>query len=280
MLLIADSGSTKTDWRLIKETGEIIKTSTIGLNPFFVSKNKIEQELQDFNNKANVDTVYFYGAGCVNEDKKSEIKQGLLKVFKNSKIFVDDDMIGAAKALFKNDKGIAAILGTGMNVCYYNGNEITQRGVSLGYILGDEGGGAYLGKELIKAYLYNDLPEEIHAKFKNKYKIEKNEILETVYKKPFPNKYLAGFSKFIYDNINNRFIEDLVIKSFTVFFDKHIIKIKDYQTLNLRLTGSIAYYFEKQLKQAGNKFNVNIDVILNSPIDELVEYHQILKTNK
>ena len=273
MILIADSGSTKTDWRIIENKTVVGQYSTIGLNPFFVDSKTVALCLQNFDHKEEVKSVFFYGAGCVNDEKRDIIRYGIASVFINAEVFIDDDLTGAACAMFKNEKGVIAILGTGMSIAFYNGKVLTDRGVSLGYILGDEGSGTCLGKELLRTYLYGEMPKEIEKAFDIKYKTNKDEILNSVYKQLFPNKYIADYSKFLNEHINNKFIEKIVLRCFNKFFEQHVLKIKDSKLYPVRLIGSIAFNFEKQLKKVAKEHMINIDLIIQSPIEELQEFH-------
>ena len=197
--LIADSGSTKAEWCLID--GKKKKTFyTQGLSPYFLSTEQIqkilEQELKTKMKQVEPDEVFFYGTGCSNPNNVILVKKAIQKVFKKAKISVDHDLMGAAKALCGKEKGIACILGTGSNSCFYNGKKIIKNSPGLGYVLGDEGSGAYLGKKVIQYFLYNTFDEDLMDRFKAKFNTNNNEILEAVYKKPLPNRYLANFTIF------------------------------------------------------------------------------------
>lgn len=276
MILIADSGSSKTDWILIANDKKISHFNTIGLNPYFTDALNVSHAIQPLisNEKASqIKKVYFYGAGCSNSDKCEIIKSGIQLIIKNADVSIYSDLLGAARALFKSEKGIAVILGTGSNAGYYNGKEISKSFGSFGYILGDEGSGANLGLSLIKSYLNNNLPKNISEKFKNQYKISNAEILENVYKKPNPNKYFASYSVFIKENINDDYIFSLVYNLFLKFFLNQISKYEKNEIEKIRFTGSVSYHFQDILLKVASHLNFKVDLINQKPIIELANYH-------
>lgn len=277
MILVADSGSSKTDWVLIGNNKQLTNFNSIGLNPYFTDSKKVSETIKsnisiDYINQ--IDKVFFYGAGCSNAEKCEIIKTGIQSIIKNAKVSVESDLLGAARALFKNDIGIAVILGTGSNAGFYNGNDISKTFGSFGYILGDEGSGTNLGLNLLKSYLNQEMPKVISEKLENQYKLSKTEILENVYKKPFPNRYLAGFTKFLLENIEDDFIYSLVYNSFLSFLIKQIGKYEKNETASICFTGSVAFYFRDILQKVASHLNYKIDLILEKPIDELIKYHK------
>ena len=232
MILIADSGSSKTEWGLIVNKNDIRNFQSTGLNPYFINSSEIENELKKnllpFVNEDKITKLFFYGSGCGNLQKKDIVREPLEKIFRLADVEVENDILGAARSLLKNNRGIVCILGTGSNSCLYDGNSIIQNINSLGYIFGDEGSGAFIGKNLITSYLRDELPTEIKNKFEN---IETNtfyQILDSVYKKPFPNRYLATYTQFVFDNISHPYIKKLVFNSFDSFFELQIQSIKNY----------------------------------------------------
>jgi glucosamine kinase len=279
MILIADSGSTKTDWRLIDEHRHIHQYATQGINPYFQNEEAIsviiQQELlpqlksgmQQFKSE-----IYFYGAGCGTALKKKSVETALASHFPESVIEVNTDLLGAARALCEDKPGIAAILGTGSNTCYYDGLNIIENHASLGYILGDEGSGAHIGKLFIQAYLNKELPESIAHRFEDRFKLNKDSILDNIYKQPMPNRFLASFSKFIYQNLKEQFLIDLVATSFNELFDKHILKY-EHSHLKLSCVGSVAFYYSNILRAVALNKEVHIDKIIETPIAGLTLYH-------
>lgn len=280
MILIADSGSTKTDWRLIDKGNRIHQFVTQGMNPYFQTTEQISEILRTelipeliSTLEYPISNIHFYGAGCRVYDKKEIVRLALAEHFLNSKIEIQTDMLAAAHALCGYKAGIAAILGTGANTCYYDGKVIVENRTSLGYILGDEGSGAHIGKTFIQAFLNDELPENIASKFTDRFKLSKNEIIDSVYRKPLPNRFLASFCKFIYQNLKEQFIIDLVSNCFEQFFDKHILKYEEHKKVKLNLTGSVAFYFSNILRSVAENKGVNIETIIESPIAGLTLYH-------
>lgn len=275
MQLIADSGSTKTDWRLISED-ETKSFSSIGFNPYHISENQVLEALENsglalFNNQ--ITEVFFYGAGCSSEKNCNFLLQIFGSFFPNAKIEVNHDLLAAARAACQKEKGMVAILGTGSNTCLYDGVEVIENIPALGYILGDEGSGAYIGKKLITKYLYNELNIDLKHKFENQYSLNKETILEAVYKKELPNKYLASFAKFVAENVEE--LEDLVLECFQDFFSKHICKYSSYREYDLHIIGSIGSVFKKQLENVAKQNEVRIGKLIKQPIEELVLFHRV-----
>lgn len=273
MILIADSGSTKTDWVLTDKT-KTTSYKTIGLNPFHTSPAMIVSEIRklkinDFSGK-----IYFYGSGCANEEKNNIIKTSVSEVFPKSEIFVNSDILGAARGLLQDSLGMAGILGTGANCCFYNGKEIVFKGTALGYILGDDGSGAHLGKELARAVFLNDLSEEIAKDFKKEYKISKDILLDNVYNRPFANRYLAGFAPFLKKHEKKDKIAAIINKCLSAYFEKQIIKIPEYQKNKLSLTGSVAFHFSENIKNIAAKYSIEIADIVQSPMEGLIRFHK------
>ena len=277
MIIVADSGSSCTDWVLIEDENTKSTFQTKGFNPYFVKSEEIINELKlKFPRNisiSDVDKIYFYGAGCSSGKLKSIINNGLKHFFPDSEITIEHDLLAAARALFQNESGIAVILGTGANTCYYNGKSIVKNVTSLGYILGDEGGGDYLGKLFITSYLNGELPKEISEKFYNEYNLRTEQILHAIYKEPYPNKFLASFTKFVLKYSNNESVSEIINKSFSDLFIKHICKYDNYDKLKIRATGSVSYFFQDQFKKTALKFNANIDLIEKEPINRLVQFH-------
>lgn len=279
MILIADSGSTKTDWRLIDEKKQIHQYATQGINPYFQSPDDILTILQTelipqltANIQAVQPEIYFYGAGCGTVSKKEVVGSALSHQFKTSRLEVHSDLVGAARALCGRKPGIVAIMGTGSNTCYYDGVAIIENSPSLGYILGDEGSGAHLGKLFIQAYLNKEVPEQVAKQFYNRFKLEKDEILDCLYKQPMPNRFLASFSKYIYQNLKEQFFMDLVVTSFNQFFVKHVLKY-EHSLLTLNCVGSVAFFYSNILRAVALNKGVHIDKIIETPIAGLSLYH-------
>jgi glucosamine kinase len=277
MILIADSGSTKTDWRLIRRSKEIEQAKSAGFNPFYQSSDEIYKELEEVlvpQINDPVKEIYFYGAGCANEEKCSIVKVALKKAFPDVEtIEVTTDLYAAARALCNSEPGIACILGTGANSCVYDGSKIIANKPSLGFMLGDEGSGSYLGKRIVTDFLNQDLPQRLHEKFEKRYKTNKDEILENIYKKPFPNRYLAKYSQFLFHNLSDPYIYRLVYESFELFFKRNIFKYEGYKEHKIHFVGSVAFYYSNILRQVANDHGVHVRNILETPIAGLSLYH-------
>jgi N-acetylglucosamine kinase-like BadF-type ATPase len=275
--LIADSGSSKTDWCLL-DGKKKIHVSTQGISPYFLTK---DQMVEIFQNellpklKKNVpEFIYYYGTGCSNLENVLLVKSALKLVFNKSKIFVDTDLIGASKALCGNEKGIACILGTGSNSCYYNGKKVIKNSPGLGYVLGDEGGGAYLGKKVLQHYLYGTFDPDMMDRFTNKYKTSASEILENVYRKPLANKYLASFVEFLVENRGHFMIENIIEDGFNEFFFNHLYKYRESWTMPIHFVGSVAFGFKDVLKEICNAYELQLGKIIKTPMDGLIQYHK------
>lgn len=274
--LIADSGSTKAEWCLIDGKKKKI-FYTQGLSPYFLSSEQIqhiiEQELKTKIKQVLPDEIFFYGTGCSSPDNIKAVKKALQKNFPQAKISVDHDLMGAAKALCGSQKGIACILGTGSNSCYYNGKKIIKNSPGLGYVLGDEGSGAYLGKKVIQYFLYNTFDEDLMDRFAAKFKTNSYEILEAVYKKPLPNRYLASFAIFLAENRGHYMVENIIEDGFNDFFFNHIYKYRESWTLPINFIGSVAFGFKDVLKEMCSSYELQLGKVLQKPMDGLIKYH-------
>ena len=276
-ILIADSGSTKTEWCLLHGDKKK-KLSTQGLSPYFLTGEQIkailEKELIPKIKDARPDEIYFYGTGCSNPANAAIVKKSLQHFFKDATVKVEHDLTGAAKALCGDEKGIACILGTGSNSCYYNGKKIVKNSPGLGYVLGDEGSGAYMGKKVIQYFLYNTFDEDLMERFNAKFNTNSIEILEAVYKKPLPNRYLAGFAIFLAENRGHFMIENIIEDGLNDFFFNHIYKYRESWTLPINFAGSIAYGFKDVLKDLCNSYELQLGTVIKNPMEGLIKYHQ------
>lgn len=278
MILIADSGSTKTAWCLISGNQRVKDITTKGINPFYQTEEEIEAELkntlcQEIGGENKINSVYFYGAGCADSQINNKLAKTLQQVLKSDKAEVSSDMLGAARGIFKHQKGIACIMGTGSNSAYYDGNEIVKSIPAGGFIIGDEGSGAVLGKTLIADYIKNQMPENILAEFKKFYNGTYLDVVNHVYKQPFPNRWLANFTKFMYEKREDDYIHNMIVNSFTLFFNRNIKQFDSWKNTEVGFVGSIAYYFEKELKEAAQKCEISVSEIYQNPIEGLIEYH-------
>ena len=274
--LISDCGATKAEWRITdgKRSKTII---TQGISPYFLDTSQIisllETELKPGLKKWEVDEVHYYGTGCANPNNASSVKKALRKVFPGSKTEVNHDLMAAARALCGRSKGIACILGTGSNSCYYDGKKIVKNSPGLGYVLGDEGSGAYLGRKVLQYYLYNTFDEDIRARFDAAYVTNASEILENVYKKPMPNRYLAGFAKFLAENRGHYMIENIIEDGLNDFFFNHLCKYRETWTLPVHFAGSVAFGFKDVLQQLCASYEFELGNVMKNPMEGLVSYH-------
>ncbi len=277
-ILIADSGSTKTDWVLLDNNNIIIQFQTIGFNPYFQSSEDIYHELKNtllpvLSNQLNsISKIAYYGAGCSTPDKVQVVKQGLYLAFGNISSEVNHDLLAAARALCGKERGIACILGTGSNSCLYNGTEVTENVPSVGYLFGDHGSGATIGKTFVQHYFDGKLPIHLTKAFENA-GYDREIILENVYKKPMPSKYLASIMKFLSEIRNDSYVKELIKNCFLVFFDAQVSKYSDAKNLPVNSVGSIGFYYKELLAEAAKEKGFVVGNIIKSPIDGLINYH-------
>jgi N-acetylglucosamine kinase-like BadF-type ATPase len=277
MILIADSGSSKTDWRVIRQDNKILQFRTIGFNPYYQTREDMllglnTSELLEL--KDSVCEVYFYGAGCTSATNKETVKSAIKTLYPTAEIFVDHDLMASARATCGHEAGIACILGTGSNSGDYDGNSIVDSRPSPGYLLGDEGGGCYIGKQFLQDFIYDDMPSTIREIFIDTYHLSIFDIQDNVYKKPFPNRFMAGFCEFIAVHKSDPYCYSLFYNGFKDFFTRHVMRYKDYQNKPVNFVGSIAYYNNDVLRQIGKDLNIHINTILETPIAGLTLYHQ------
>jgi N-acetylglucosamine kinase-like BadF-type ATPase len=277
MILIADSGSTKTDWILIGNGGKQC-FKTMGYNPYFINSESIYQSLTQSLipqiGTAKITGIYFYGAGCSNSENVNIVRKALSRCFLQSEIMVGHDMLAAARALLGDKPGFAAIIGTGSNTCLYDGRNVSLNIDSLGYLLGDEGSGSYIGKKIVRDYLRGYLPADLDTDFKNTYNnLTQAQVFDSLYNKPLPNRFLAGFCMFADKHKADKYIQNIVFDSFNDFFANLVAKYPDYSSYSFNCVGSVASAFSNILKDVAEKYRMQVGRIINSPIDDLVKYH-------
>ncbi len=275
MILLADSGSTKTTWALCHQGQAIATHTTIGLNPFHQSVSDISNTVAALpETMRHADSVRFYGAGCTQE-KKECVANALRTVFAHANIGVESDMLGAAHALLQHERGIACILGTGANSCLYDGEQIVQNVPPLGYILGDEGSGAVIGKRFVGDCLKNQTPAALKQLFLDTYATSAADIVEHVYRQPQANRYLAQFAPFLSANIDRYdYIRTLVSDCFRDFFVRNVLQYDDAHALPIAFVGSVAYHFAAPLRNTAQALGLTISKIEQSPIAGLAEFYQ------
>ena len=285
MILIADSGSTKVHWCLMAANGHTGEFRTDGINPLFQTSdamrnsicNQLLPQMASMLWAGTITHVFFYGAGCTPE-KAPFVKQAVEAVFKKAQVEVASDMLGAARGLLGHRMGVACILGTGSNSCLYDGEQIAWNVPSLGFILGDEGSAATLGKRLVSDLLKNRLGDDLKERFLSQYNITHADIIEHVYRQPFPNRWLANLARFCAENIDDQRIYDLVYTHFAQFVERNIAQYyaseDEKKSMPVGFVGSIAYYYRPVLETVLNDYGFTIGQILQDPIKGLAEYHR------
>lgn len=276
MILLADGGSTKVDWRLVEGTKEIKQISTKGANPFFRSREDISEEIKKVINPVlnghTIDSVHFFGAGCASPEKNKIVRDAIADNIRTSHIEVNSDLVAAAKGLCGTKKGIACILGTGSNSCFYDGEEIVENVSPLGYVLGDEGSGAVLGRLFLGACLKNQLTKGLKEKFLKEFDLTPAAILDMVYRQPLANRFLASLSPFLIENIHDKTVYDLVYNAFKDFFVKNVMQY-DYKNNDVHFTGSVAYYYKDLVRKVGADLHIKVGIISQSPMEGLIKYY-------
>ena len=278
MILIADSGSTKTDWCLVEHGKLLQQIFTKGTNPFFQSEEEISNEIATALlpqlQAGELDAVYFYGAGCAFPDKIETVRHAIIRHLRvKGPVEVSTDMLATARALCRHRAGIACILGTGSNSCYYDGEKIVRNVSPLGFILGDEGSGACLGKLLVGDILKNQMTPELKEKFLRQFDLTPAGIIDRVYRKPFPNRFLASLSPFLAENIGEPCVHSLVLDSFRSFLRRNVMQY-DYRHYEAHFTGSVAHFYRDVLSQAADEMGIRLGSILRSPMEGLIAYHR------
>ena len=277
MKLIAESGSTRTEWALVEDNHLVQRVFTEGLNPFFQTRREISRSvrlgLPESFFKKKLDQVYYYGAGCSSYEKKNILGASLVAQFKTP-IQVESDLLAAARGLFKCEAGIACILGTGSNSCFYDGKIIVKNVKAAGYILGDEGSGAVLGKLFLADLLKGLAPKELANEFHEKFRISVNDVMESVYNLPFPNRFLGTIAYFLGVYMDNEYVYNLLTNNLRSFFNRNVCQY-DYINYPIRFVGSLAYAYPDILQEVAQEFGVEIDVIEETPMNGLIEFHSM-----
>ncbi|MBE2229118.1 MAG: N-acetylglucosamine kinase [Chitinophagaceae bacterium] len=275
--LIADSGATKAEWCLIRN-GRKKTIFTQGISPYFLSTEEIyallSKELLPALKNVTVNEIYYYGTGCANPANARSVQKALQKAFPGSHAEVTHDLMGAARALCGHSRGVACILGTGSNSCFFNGRKIVRNSPGLGYVLGDEGSGAYLGKKVIQYYLYGTFDDELRGRFDLTYMTNAPEILEHVYKKPLPNRYLAGFARFLAENRGHYMIENIIEDGLNDFFFQHLCKYRESWNHPIHFAGGVAFGFKDVLQQLCASYEFELGKVMKNPMEGLIDYHR------
>lgn len=273
--LIADSGATKAEWCLLGTRKKTVFTQ--GISPYFLDRSQtvalLQAELLPQLKKAAVGQVFYYGTGCANPANAKMIRSALQTVFPEAKVLVETDLMAAARAGCGHGKGVACILGTGSNSCFFNGKKIVRNSPGLGYVLGDEGSGAYLGKKVLQYYLYDTFDEELKARFDATYATNRMEILEQVYKQPLPNRYLSAFTLFLAENRGHFMIENIIEDGLNDFFFQHLNKYPEIWKYPVHFVGSVAWGFRDVIQELCSSYGFELGSILKHPMEGLVKYH-------
>ena len=276
--LIADSGSTKTEWGLLGD-GQPVILKTQGVSPFFQSAEQIKDILQkelvpQLPAGSHIAEVYFYGTGLSQLKNLQLVSDAIKAVWPGAIYDVQHDLMGAARSLCGHNEGVVSILGTGSNSGYYDGKNIVKNNPGLGYILGDEGSGAYLGRKVLQYYLYKSFDEDLLSRFEYKYNTNKDEILENVYRKPLANRYLSQFAEFLSENRSHFMIENILEDGLNDFFFNHIYKYRESWTTALHFTGGVAWHFRDIITELCELYELPMGRVLRTPMDGLLEYHR------
>jgi N-acetylglucosamine kinase-like BadF-type ATPase len=280
MILIADSGGTKTQWCGISGSGESEIITTIGLNPNFVADetfgNVLSGEVLPRLKSTEIDELWFYGAGCGSRIASKRVQDLFSKIFRSAKINVLSDLTGAAKGLLGTGSGYVCMIGTGSNSGYYNGERITENVPPLGFILGDEGSGAALGRKLLADYLRGIMPQDLSDEFRKRYGAEKDDVVSQVYSGVFPSRFIGGFVQFIRENISADYCRNLVRTSFEEFVERNLRLYKTFPPVQIAVTGSVAWYFSEILGDVFTRNGFTITLIVREPIEGLIRFHKQL----
>ncbi|MBC7390358.1 MAG: hypothetical protein H7329_14165 [Opitutaceae bacterium] len=282
MIAIADSGTTKTTWQFVDKDGFNKRFNTIGFNPYYQDTESIYSNIMtglipNVDMSRPLEYIYFYGAGCEQEDKREEVAVALRKAFPKTNVWVNHDLLAAARALFGDNPGLACISGTGSNTCLYDGKDITKNVHSLGLFMGDEGSGGYKGKLFVTSYIREDLPAHLRADFEATNTDRTADILDSVYIKPFPSRYLASFMPFIVKHLGDPYMRNLVKNSYRDLFNNCISKYPSYKEKDIAFIGSIAHYCKEVLDEVAAEYGVKVSKVIRNPMDSLSEYHLHLK---
>ena len=275
-MLIAESGSTKTDYRLILSEERIIQIEGEGIHPYMEDEEKITAKLrQTFSSHPieEVKEIFYYGTACSSEENRKKVKNAFSTLFQQAEVQVEHDLLGAARAACGRNAGLAGILGTGSNCCLFDGENIVEEFPSSGYILGDEGGGVFMGKILLKDFIENRMPTEIRERFVQRYNLSRHEILQRLLGEERANKFIASFAMFLYHHREHPYIHGIVQHNFKKYFEVQVSSFSDYRKYQLNLVGSIAFYFQEYIRDIADQQGISIGSVLEKPIAGLTLYH-------
>jgi len=277
MILVADSGSSKIDWRLIEAGGSIRQAQTPGFNPYYQPLDHLRTSIHDTlipQVTGRVERIFYYGTGVSSKRNQGLVRSVFKEFFQEADVEIEWDLLGAARALCGHEPGIACILGTGSNSCLYDGSKISDQVANLGWILADEGSGTSLGKSLLIDYLRKKMPDTLAAQFHQRFPFSREEFLEKIYQQEKPSTFLATFSKFIFQHLKEPYCYELVYKAFSEFYENNVMKYDSYQSTKVHFVGSIAFYYSDVLRQVANDKGIAVKNILETPIAGLALFHQ------
>jgi len=279
MIAIVDGGSTKCDWVILENDGtEVLKTETVGFNPNIIKQELItieiekNQALTKF--KDYLENIFFYGSGCGTPENKLIVEREIQKVFGNAQIRVKEDLLAAAYAAYRGVPAIVCILGTGSNACYFDGENVKTELPSLGFLIGDEGSGSALGKQLVRHYFMKKLPPDLHQQFTEIYQLNIDDLLKNMYHNPRANAYMADFTRFIVDRKTHPYFQNFIYKELKNFLEFQVMPYEECRESEINFIGSIAYFFEDSLRAAASDFHFKIGTVVQRPIESLVNYHR------
>lgn len=277
-LLLAESGSTKTDWCLLRPGSRIVKFKTAGINPYLQTPEAIgdmlHAEMNWNKSRHNADSITFYGAGAATTTNQKQLQGALQQFFGIKKVGVQSDMMAAVHALCGDEKGVVCIIGTGSNSCYFDGKKIAQQQASLGYVAGDEGSGNYMGKRVLQYYAYNTFDTELRMSFEMLFGNDLPDILHKIYREPFPNRYLAGFAQLLCDNRGHYMVENIIEDCLDDFFHHHILKYRQSWKQPIHFTGSIAWGFRDVISDLCHQYELELGRVVQSPMEGLIKYYR------
>jgi len=276
MKILVDSGATKANWVAVSEGKTIHQLQTQGISPYFLSDEGIVDILREVRRSIPepVNELYFYSTGCKAEDQRRRMNQLLRLMFQEAtQVQVETDLLAAARAMSQREAGIVCILGTGSNACRYDGSQIVETAGGLGFILGDEGSGAGIGKELIRSFLNREMPENLREDLNNHYHLTRDNILQSVYQLPYPNRFLATFAPFASEHRQEPSIRELLDRQFSLFFQRSVTLLGDSQHLPIHFVGSVAHFFQEEIARNAVPFGLHLDRFQQDPMSGLIQYH-------
>ncbi len=276
MKILVDSGATKANWVAVSDGKTVHQLQTQGISPYFLSDEGIVDVLREVRRSipGPVNELYFYSTGCKAEDQRRRMNQLLRLMFQEAtQVQVETDLLAAARAMSQREAGIVCILGTGSNACRYDGSQIVETAGGLGFILGDEGSGAGIGKELIRSFLNREMPENLREDLNNHYHLTRDNILQSVYQLPYPNRFLATFAPFAFENRQEPNIRELLNRQFSLFFQRSVTLLEDSQHLPIHFVGSVAHFFQEEIARNAAPFGLHLARFQQDPMPGLIQYH-------